>query len=143
MADRKRKWTKGEKRACVIFTVIIMCLIVCFLLSSHILFPMINGTLTLHGKGADKTYGFSDPGGRYGEYEWNVGTKEVPIRVELLSRNSHHRITMHFDVAETEAGWHITGKVDVEGREIELDPLLYDRLIPFSEPIRINVDCFP
>lgn len=104
-----------------------------------ILIPKINGTVTVHQENAEQTFRFSDRGGEYGEYHWQIGSEKLPISVRLFSRNSRHVINMDFDVEQLETEWHVTGVVRVKTYE----PVQYEAHIPLSEPIVISVTCFP
>jgi len=104
-----------------------------------ILIPKINGTVTLHQNDSSQTFHFSDRGGEYGEYDWLLGSDELPIAIRLFSRNNRHVLSMDFDVKQADTQWHITGEVRVKGYET----MQYERFIPLSEPLAISVDCFP
>ena len=67
-----------------------------------ILIPKINGTVTIHQNGESETFRFSDRGGKYGEYNWILGSEELPISVRLFSRNNWHVIDMHFGIDQLE-----------------------------------------
>lgn len=79
------------------------------------------------------------PVSKYGEYDWTLGSEELPINVRLFSRSSHHIIGMRFDVERLETEWHVTGTVNVKTYE----PVSYEASIPLGEPIAISVLCFP
>ena len=130
------------RKTVVAVGLLVLTAVILWLLDSKgllILTPKINGTVTVHQNGESETFRFSARGGEYGDYDWSLGSKEMPISVHLFSRNSWHVVNMNFDIERLETDWHITGTVNVK----TYNPVSYEDSIPLGEPIRITVDCFP
>ena len=134
---QKRKWLLIS---IIVAVVIILLFLQWLYLAGFItLTPRIKGTVTLHLDGNNETYDFGDRQGGYDLFNWNVGTDELPIEIELFNRNDWHIIRMNFDVTLDGEEWLVTGDIKVRGYDDEK----YEKRFPVGEKITIKVDCFP
>ncbi len=133
---------KKSHKASVILIVLVLAAGILWLLQWSglvIIIPKIQGTLTIHQDYGSQVYRFSAAGGDYGEYCWTVGPDELPVSIDLFSRNCHFVIDMSFDIERLDTQWQVTGIVSVKNHE----PVFYLDNIPLEQPLRISVDCFP
>ena len=140
--DNKGK-TKCKIRRIIICTVFVVLAILLYMqisyeLGGFDLGPKIKGTVTLRTEAGDIVYGFDDPNGGYGWYEWTVGSEDVPIDIYLFNKNDWQTTRLDLTVMQNDYEWLITGKISSN----RFQRRTYESCVPIDERIRIDVEFY-